>query len=433
MADPTTSGITQAQITALLQQLGLGPQAAQALGGTNATTGSPADAIFAQKGGAPTGTFDPTAGTLGGTPQWSDAQLMAGINNETPLNSAGRPTSQTWSGGGNGQVPQGQNPMWFPKTANQLDLYSQAQKALQSSHAGDIANLLNGLGTQSPAAPPINLATQLNNQSGPNVAPVINGSSGGFIDPTKSFLPGMGPAAAPAAGSLPSLSTPASAPNALAATQQMINTQNTLPTAPVSMQAPVTMIHPSNLAAQVQAGTAPQSAIIGAGGPLQASAESGISPGSLPPPSSIPSQPMMRSYAPPAPLKTTIMPSGSAGQSGYAATPAPVPGGVAAAGGQGYLPASAGAAGAISGPTVVPGAGGYTTDPNAASANQPTDSAAASGAAMNPQIAGTLASGIGKIGAALAPRTITNDAQTKINPNLLPPPVKFGAPVLTGR
>jgi hypothetical protein len=90
---------------------------------------------------------------------------------------------------------------------------------------------------------------------------------------------------------------------------------------------------------------------------------------------------------------------------------------IAASGGEGYLPASANT-GAVLGPSVVPdGSGGFSTDPSVASANQPTDSAAAgAGAGASAAgIGGAIGSGIQAIAAALTPKNLPNDAAKNIN------------------
>jgi hypothetical protein len=97
------------------------------------------------------------------------------------------------------------------------------------------------------------------------------------------------------------------------------------------------------------------------------------------------------------------LPSGITGVTGYMPTASPYGSTMAAAGGQGYLPGATPQGNPISGPTVVPAAGGgYTTDPNVPSYNQPTSDVSAGGGASAAGYGGAIASGIGQIGAALA-------------------------------
>jgi hypothetical protein len=110
-----------------------------------------------------------------------------------------------------------------------------------------------------------------------------------------------------------------------------------------------------------------------------------------------------------------------------------VAGGVAASGGGGYLPASANN-GPTVGPTVINSASGYSVDPKTASSNQPTDSAAAGGAGPSPQQYGSvIASGIGAIGKALMPVSISNTAASKIDATRLPRAPIATIPAMTGR
>ncbi len=433
MADPTTSsGLNQAGLTALLQRLGLG----QFIGGANGTS------MGGQTVGGQPVQYDPrtininNAGSQGG---FSD-QMLEGT--QLPPGFAvggGSPaTGQGYGNAGSNFVGSPGNPQFFYPTSDKAASdFRTAQTQFNRNQVNSIEKLLGGLNNQSAAAPQVNVS-QLNSKL-PISSPVVNGPGVGFTAPSAANIPGVVSMAQPVSGSLPSLSNPVSAPSnaALEATQAMIAKQASLPSAPgaspLQMQKPFTIIPvaPTGLASKLAAGNIQPSDIMGAGGPPQASVESGIQPRSMPAPVSMNATPIMRSYSPPPPLATTIMPSGHAGQSGYAATSAPVSGGVAASGGQGYLPASANT-GPTVGPTVVPGAaGGLTTDPNVASANQPTSSSATSGGGMTPQMGSAIASGIGAIGKALMPQNIQNPAVGRpINPNLLPRPITFTAPVM---
>jgi hypothetical protein len=229
MADPTTGGLDQAGIMAILERLGLG-QFANGASPSQGNFGQMALANQTQNGKP--AVFDPgTINLQGGG--YTDAQLMQGLTQPNSGNGAGRSTSMTNSGGAAPGSQLENDPAWWPKNNKELNAYYAAQTDFQRNQADAITKLLGGLTQSSSAAPPINLATQLPSTL-PQSAPVVNGPSGGFTDPTKTFLPGFGPTAALALGSLPSLTS-----SPLTATQQMINQQNALP----------------SLASQLQSGT----------------------------------------------------------------------------------------------------------------------------------------------------------------------------------
>jgi hypothetical protein len=415
--DPTTSGLDQAGIMAILQRLGLG----QFSGGSSGDTPNFGQ-LSAQTVDGQAASFDPGTVNLSGGRHFTDQQLMAGLSQpQSTGNNAGMPTSQMWSGGVTGNQQQQQEPYWWPKSNSELKSYYSEQNAFLKNQADSITKLLGGLGQQSStAAPaPINLATQLSTAAPPNVAPVVNGPANGFLDPTKSIIPGMGNSA-PAPGSLPSLTA---SPNAasLASTQNMVNQQNALP----------------SLATKLQTGAIQPSDITGAGGPLMASTGSGIQPGSLPASPTIQpsysSGPALRSYAPPT---TPLTPKASAAQGGsIEANPAAYnnPGNVFV--NQPGQPAVA-----------YPDATATNTNAGAVVNNSATDTstaipdATASGAGMaggsgpSPkQYGSVIASGIGALGKALMPVSISNSAATKIDASRLPRAPLATFPAMTGR
>jgi hypothetical protein len=368
---------------------------------------------------------------------------MAGLTQPTSMSNSGWTSSQTYSGGvAPGQQSQ-QNPYWWPKSNSELKAYYSEQNSFLKDQADAITKLLGGLNTQGQTATtaPIDLSKQLNNKM-PDAAPVVNSPSGGFIDPTKSVIPGM---SSPPPGSLPSLTAQPST-DALTQTAAKIDQQAALPSAP-TLTVPQGQgafppfrpnMTPSGLPSSGQ-GTLPSAPVASApsiGNSLNNLAGGLTKAFQTYQQNTAPQDPSVRSYMP-SNSPYNVMPSGIAGQSGFIASSMPTAGAgqIAASGGEGYLPASANT-GAVVGPSVVPdGSGGFSTDPSVASANQPTDSAAAgAGAGASAAgIGGAIGSGIQAIAAALTPKNLPNDAAKNINANLLPKPIVFSAPQLTGR
>jgi hypothetical protein len=450
MADASTGGLDQAGIMTILERLGLGQFANGGNGGQGNFQPLSAETVDGQLA-----SFDPGTVNLSGGRHFTDQQLMEGLVPPTSTgNNSGIPTSMMWSGGGNGQQQPQQNPYWWPKSNSELKAYYSEQNAFLKDQADSISKLLGGLNTQSStAAPAINLGTQLSTAAPPNVAPVVNGPSGGFIDPTKSFLPGMGQNSAPAPGSLPSLTASPSAAS-LAQTQGLINQQNQLP----------------SLASKLQQGNIQPSDILRAGGPLMASLTIPQNQGAYPaytPTATATGLPATAAALPAAPVATAPAIGNDLGNLTTGLTkayqnyqnragiqsdislrsyaPATAQGGSISANPAGYNNPGNVFVNQPGQPTVAyPDAtatninGGTVVNNSATGTSTAVPDATASGAGMAGGAGITagkgsaLASGIAAIGKALMPQTITNTAQSRINSALLPKAPVITAPVMTG-
>jgi hypothetical protein len=437
MADQTTGGLDQAGIIAILERLGLGQFANQ--------SGTGQGNLSQTVGGKPV-QFDPGTINLsnGGSQGFTDQQLMQGLTQASSGNGgngSGWSTSMSNGASGTGSTLQN-DPAWWPKNNKELNAFYSAQTDFNRNQADSIAKLLGGLTQGSTATTaPINLGTQLNNRPDPNVAPVVNGPSGGFLDPTKAFIPGMN-SAPPAPGSLPSLTAQ---PDALTQTAAKIDQQAALPSAPTL--------------------TVPQGQ--GAFPPFRpnmtASGLPSPGPGSLPsaPTASAPSvgndfsnlssglvkayqtyqqrtaapDPSVRSYMPSDSQYNVMTPRAAAAQGGsIESNPAGYnnPGNVFVnQPGQPTVAYPDATATNTNGGTVVNNSatGTSTAIPDATASGAGMAGAGASAAG----IGGAIGSGIQAIAAALTPKDIKNTAASNINANLLPRPIVFSAPQLTGR
>jgi hypothetical protein len=474
MADTTTAsptgGMNQAGIIALLQQLGLGQYAGQAVGGapTDTSQGIAGQMALANQtvNGKPA-QYDPgTVNLQGGG--YTDQQLMEGLTGAAGGsglggNGAGWSTSNSVSGAGNTGMGSAQSdPYWWPKNNSELKSYYAAQTKFKQDQADSITELLKSLNGGSSAAAPSPVGA-LNDKMPPS-APVSNTGGAVYTNPADAKFAGMGASTAGAA--LPSPAAPTAATPSFTANGPQVTfpygsaagvggaSSAVVPQMP-TQPAPMSGVPANDPTAVMQM-------IQQRGGPLQASSGSGIQIGSLP------SAPVSSSFAPMTtssdtggPSNIAPAPSQFAGLRNYTSSPAPaqpVSTSVVGAGGQGNLPDSQYRTPVV-GPAVVnaPG-GGYTTNPNASPTNIGTwspapgsagdpdpnpsaatmgnyaaggdQAAAAGGGGMTGAQAGNAAAGlISAIGNALKPTFIPNTApsSTVLNSGYFRP-TQFRAP-----
>jgi hypothetical protein len=181
MAD--TSTITQQQIAALLQQLGLG-------GYSNGGNGMGGQTVGGQPVTYDSATVNPNntgAAAQGGyTDQMLEGTAMpTGFAQSTSVDGQGG--SYGYAGGGMTSTANGSG--WYPTSAKAASDFLKAQNAFKQNQANQITQLLNGQSGSTAAAPP-DLSKVLSSAS-PNQGSTVNGGQGVYTPPGAAQAPGM--------------------------------------------------------------------------------------------------------------------------------------------------------------------------------------------------------------------------------------------------
>lgn len=326
---------------------------------------------------------------------------------------------------------------------------------MNAGQNGGPSGVLNGASLTNPQSAQFNqLLQQLQNSQStpvpapvtapiapPAIAPVANNQAA-YTDPSQARIPGMGvkaPVATP--GVLPSVAQAPPPPSTLPG---LTTTSNALQAKAAAGQITPQTVPPTMapaLADKLGQGTIQPSDITGAGGPLQASTSNGITQGSLPPQVQAPAvQPTpSRSYstnpfsAPDANTQITL-PSNTPGASGMIGNISGVSGAQVPAG---NVTPVTGSTGQVSMPSGIDGASGYVADVPGVSASQAAASAnTPNGGGMTPGMGSALASGIGKIGSAIAgayaPIPLKNLPTLQQTQEAQPKPLVFTSPRMVG-
>lgn len=344
--------------------------------------------------------------------------------------------SQPTQGGGYGMAANSANSGISPQ-----DMDSIKQQAQSAQFEQLIKGLLNDKNLFKSPAPTASSFVTPTGQVTPLSAPVPNNQVS-YTDPTKAAAPGMGqdlstlpvqsniqaiPNATP--GMMPSMSNPTATLPAMTTTSDAIQSQaGSGQMTPLNV--PPTMA--PALSDQLQKGMS-QKDIMKQGGPLQASTDSGITPGSMPTPVAQPG-PASRSYSSnPFSTQTPItLPSQTPSAIGTTQNLGPVDGSKSMiAGGANYAQGGLDAATGANATALTPGGANYAAGGLDSTGDYGASGGAASvGGGSGAAMGGAIASGIGQIGAALQ-KAYTPIKLGPIQQVQQPKSPVFGIPMMT--
>lgn len=437
-ANPSSNAALLSQLLALLQQ-----------GGSNGTPPSAAtlpnqstNSQTTQTGsGMMTTAPGPAATTIDGVQFPGPPRTVTNANGTFDIAPEGMPSfGGNTSGGNSGYGYQAPGNQMSQSGAANYDTWMNTANETQNS--SQFNQLLQGLIKQYQSTPPPT-APATAPITAPLPAPVVNNQAA-YTDPSKAVIPGIGVnrQITPPPGTLPSVSHPPPPSTLPGMTTTSDALQAKAATGQITPQTVPPTMAPA-LADKLQQGTIQPSDVTGAGGPLQASTGSGITQGSLPPQSQTPAtasavQPTpSRSYstnpfsAPNANTQITL-PSNTPGGSGMIGNISGVSGAQVPAG---NVTPVTGSTGQVAMPSGIDGASGYVANVPGVSSSQAAASAntPSGGSGMTPQIGSALASGIGKIGSAIAGayKPITLNVPPLPQDLQNPKPLTFSAPAMT--